>query len=253
MYPIIKIGVLSFPTFQIILLIAVFICSFALLKSKLLNMNCFEELIEVAAVSLVFAAIGGKILFFVVMKMQGLKTGWECLTGGFVFYGGLIGGTVGIVLCSKHFSRRVKEYTDIMAMILPLGQALGRIGCFLNGCCYGCDYNGPLSVAYPVSGTVRCVFPVWFLEAVICLLIFIQLNYLCKSRKAGYRTAIYFIEYGITRFLLEFLRGDEIRGYLSVLSVSQAISIAVVIIGIITIIQTKNTEDNIFFEEVNEK
>jgi len=253
MYPIIKIGVLSFPTFQIVLLIAVFVCSFALLKNKLIKMNCFEELIKVAAISFVFAAIGGKILFFVIMKMQGMKTGWECLTGGFVFYGGLIGGTAGIIICSKYFSRKAAEYTDVMAMILPLGQAIGRIGCFLNGCCYGCDYNGPLCVEYPVNGTLRCVFPVWFLESAICIFLFIQLSYLCKSRKAGYRTAAYFIEYGTLRFFLEFLRGDELRGYLSVLSVSQVISIAVVIIGMIIMILAEKKENNIFFEEVNEK
>ncbi|NMA46920.1 MAG: prolipoprotein diacylglyceryl transferase [Lentisphaerae bacterium] len=154
--------------------------------------------------------------------------------GGLVFYGGFIGAVIAIVLLTRHRRWSLGHVADLMAPALPLGHAFGRIGCLLNGCCFGAPYNGCGAVRYPAFvepgiinpvldvqlrlGVVELtpelshcapVFPIQAVAAIGNLMICAALLWLEKTGRCRNRLFIvYMIIYSIARFFLEFGRGD---------------------------------------------
>lgn len=155
--------------------------------------------------------------------------------GGGVFYGGLLGGMAAGAIYFKKASLNA-EYADIAITSVPLFHVFGRIGCFMGGCCYGIEssfgFTYTRALVPEANGVSR--FPVQLLESLLCLLLFLAMYFLIKRRLlCGKLVPFYFISYGIIRFSLEFLRGDEIRGRWLIFSTSQWISIVLIIVGII--------------------
>lgn len=153
--------------------------------------------------------------------------------GGMVYYGGLFGGLLSAYLWGRHKKMRLSDYADAFAVALPLFHVFGRIGCFLAGCCYGveCDFGFSYthSLLEAANGVSR--FPVQLLEAFCNLLLFAAL-YLCfqKKKAQGKLMAVYLCAYAVMRFFIEFLRGDEVRGHLWILSTSQWISLVLLVV-----------------------
>ena len=146
------------------------------------------------------------------------------LGGGFVFYGGLIGLLIGVYISSKLLKFNTIDMLNCISIPILVAQALGRIGCTINGCCYGISCSG---IFYIINQGNR-VFPVQILESIICVTFAILLVFIQYENRFFY----YCIMYGTARYLIEILRGDQIRGHLGVLSTSQWISIIFVIYGI---------------------
>ena len=150
--------------------------------------------------------------------------------GGSVFYGGLIGGAlVGLlVIRIKKWDQAL--YTDLSALFVPLFHSIARIGCFLGGCCYGieCEF-GFTAHGNELSPAVNDIsrFPVQLLESAGNLIIFAFLFHLYRKKKmVGHLFCLYLGLYAVLRFCVEFLRGDEVRGFVvGWLSTSQFISI----------------------------
>ncbi|MBE5756340.1 MAG: prolipoprotein diacylglyceryl transferase [Clostridiales bacterium] len=187
---------------------------------------------------LIGAILGAKLLFIAVSIDTIIEYNLsfiEIMKGGFVFYGGLLGGALGVFVYGKQFKLSSIKYMDLCATVLPLGHAMGRVGCFLSGCCYGIEYDGFLSHVYHSSSNVLTplgvgLFPVQLLEASLLLLLFVSLIIMWfKNVKTGKITVTYLISYAIMRFSLEYLRGDSERGILLGLSTSQWISVLIVI------------------------
>lgn len=148
-------------------------------------------------------------------------------TPGLVFYGGLFGFLTGLMIYKIAYSEDVKEMFSYTIPAIPLFHAFGRVGCYLSGCCYG--ING---------------FPIQLVEAAGNVVIFIILCFVLKKRNRHYLTfGTYFTLYGTMRFILEFFRGDAIRGIFLGLSTSQWISLFVIPFGIYCII--KDEDNNI--------
>ena len=153
--------------------------------------------------------------------------------GGAVFYGGLFGGIFAGRIAIKVLGLNGNTYSDMMTPIIPLFHGIARVGCFLAGCCYGIEsefgfYIDGNEFIPSLNGVVR--FPVQLLESVCNLILSIVLFIVLKkskgdSRFSGKLIYIYLISYGIIRFFDEFLRGDEIRGFVGCFSTSQWISI----------------------------
>lgn len=150
--------------------------------------------------------------------------------GGSVFYGGLLGGMAAGLL----FLKRKPDYDrvlflDIAACSIPLFHSVARIGCFLAGCCYGAECSFGItfrrSLIPGANGVNR--FPVQLAEALSELLLFFFLYTLYQRKKEkGRLLALYLLLYGIARFFLEFLRGDDdLRKIFFGLSTSQWIAI----------------------------
>ena len=152
--------------------------------------------------------------------------------GGSVFYGGLLGGMGVAAIVIKVRKLSFGDVTDCAAPAAPLFHCFGRIGCFLGGCCYGMESDFGFiyehSLVEQANGVRR--FPVQLAEALCLLIIFIVLWQLLKrGRLKGRLFAAYLLMYAPVRFILEFFRGDEYRGFLFGLSTSQIISIAIAV------------------------
>ncbi len=164
--------------------------------------------------------------------------------GGMVFYGGFLGACVGILLYSKFFKKINRSLAfDLFAVVLPLFHVFGRIGCFFGGCCFGKEWNWGFTVhGNTLSPEVNDVMriPVQLIEAGCNLAIFLLILFMYKKLKQrGILIYVYMIIYPVVRFILEFYRGDEIRGELFSLSTSQWISIILFVFSIIKLIIIK--------------
>ncbi|MBD5156630.1 MAG: prolipoprotein diacylglyceryl transferase [Butyrivibrio sp.] len=171
---------------------------------------------------------------------------WRALGGcfgGMVFYGGLIGSFICIAVFKKFQIAANLQKTNIMdaySVVVPLFHVFGRIGCFLGGCCYGIESSfGFIVTGNQLSPGVNDVrrFPVQLVEAGCNLIIFLVLLVLYKKGRAKDKLIyIYLLIYPAVRFGLEFLRGDEIRGFLFGLSTSQWISIGLFAFSVISLV-----------------
>lgn len=198
---------------------------------RYLNDKHSHERSIVLAYSLVFifSWLGAKIFYLLTVEHSELEivainsNFW--LGGGFVFYGGLVGG--GLSLLTYYKIKKV-PLKDLKKFIPPLliGHGIGRIGCLMAGCCYGIPYDGMLSIH--LHGEDR--FPVQALEAFLLLLLgAIIIKYYKLFQK--HLVLIYFITYSLIRLFTEQFRGDNFRGiWLYHLSTSEIISIIILIL-----------------------
>lgn len=182
----------------------------------------------------------GKLTFIQFITLLG-----ECF-GGMVFYGGFIGGALGVIVYCKKIDKSLNtnEFLDIYAVLIPLFHTFGRIGCFLGGCCYGIESDFGFTVhnntLNPLINDVNR-FPVQLVEAGCNVLIFLALLYLFKKNIMKDKLIyVYMLIYPVVRFSLEFLRGDTYRGIFFGLSTSQWISIILFIFSITMLIVKRN-------------
>ncbi|GHV10980.1 diacylglyceryl transferase [Clostridia bacterium] len=157
--------------------------------------------------------------------------------GGSVFYGGLLGGIAAGMIYLKFAKLDAALYTDIAAPSIPLFHAFGRIGCFLGGCCYGVEsdfgFTYTHSLIEEANGVKR--LPVPLIEMTALLILFAVLLYFQKKEMfKGKLIYVYLVSYAVIRFIIEFWRGDALRGIWFGLSTSQWISLGILVVcGII--------------------
>lgn len=194
------------------------------------------EIVYSGIFSMVGAMIGSKLLFLMVSYKEIISMQLsieEVIRGGFVFYGGLIGGLLGLIIYVKKYDLSIIPYLDVFATVLPLGHAVGRVGCYFGGCCYGIPYDGPGAVVYTESmGMVPLgvpLLPVQLIESGVLLVLFgILMFVLYKKDSLELPLWVYCISYSVIRFVLEYFRGDGARGKLLWFSTSQWISILII-------------------------
>jgi len=218
-----------------------------------------EDIFYCSLFALIGIGIGAKLLYIITIIPSLASAisilGWKetlirIMQGGFVFYGGLIGGVIGILVYSKMFKTSFKKLCMILIPVVPLFHSIGRIGCLLSGCCYGREYHGFGHIVFNNNKYSNVplgvpLFPMQIVESICNLIIFIIILITYKKFKGTYKTiALYAVLYSTVRFILEFFRGDAIRGII-VLSTSQWISIAFFVVGIFLFIygnKNKNKE-----------
>ena len=215
-----------------------------------------EDLFIVSGFVLGGALLGGSLVYvFVTYSFKEivrsvLNLDFSFIGSGTVFYGGLIGGVVS-ALCGISVAKcKLGPMERIIVPYIPLGHAIGRIGCVMAGCCHGFAYDGPMALYYPnaISGLspTQGYFPVQLLEALANIGICFFLLWFEKriKRKTDLLFA-YLGIYAILRFFLEMLRGDSVRGIWNDFSTSQIISVVLMIISVIGALwkrQAKSTE-----------
>lgn len=216
-------------------------------NSEKVNLS-FGWLIVYIVVCTVCALILARIVFVIAMipslnpvNIDDLL--YYLLYGGIVFYGGLFGVLLGIFIVSKYRRYSVKEMLDFAAPAFPLFHCWARIGCLFAGCCYGVEWSW--GVILQGENVIR--FPVQAVESICDLLIFIVIIYVRKKLKTDrLGIDIYLITYAICRFILEFFRGDEVRGiWLGGFSTAQYISITVLAVYIFLFIFRQSTNKKI--------
>jgi len=141
---------------------------------------------------------------------------WEIFAvwkGGLVFYGGLIGATLAGILYARFKDIALWKLADVLAPSIPLGYVFGRIGCFLNGCCFGRSCSLPWAVSYPegnMNGAPTYpVHPSQLYDSLLSLVLYIGLALLYRRKKFdGQVFAAYLLCYAVTRSIVESFRGD---------------------------------------------
>ncbi len=156
------------------------------------------------------------------------------LGGGITFLGGFIGGAIAFLVIYFLFRRKFKtRLSDVISFIpccILIGHAFGRIGCFFAGCCYGKETNSIWGVQFPKLD--HKVYPTQLYEAIFLFALFAVCFYLVWRKNFKHNLSVYFIAYGIFRFCIEFLRGDDRGQLLGFLTPSQFWAIGMVVIGI---------------------
>jgi phosphatidylglycerol:prolipoprotein diacylglycerol transferase len=162
------------------------------------------------------------------------------LQSGGVFYGGLIAGLVVAWWYVRRSSLPGWQTADALAPGLILGQAIGRLGCFSAGCCWGRPASVPWAVTFTDLYASRQVgtpldtplHPTQIYESVACFLIFFVLLWIAsRKRFHGQVVLAYVTLYSVARFIIEFFRGDPDRGtwFRGALSTSQVIALLLLI------------------------
>ena len=199
----------------------------------------FISLIIIAVCPIGFGLLGAKLLYILVtydfseVVRRTLAGDTSIIAGdGLVFYGGLIGGIIGLFIGLLIAKEKFHPVDKIVTPCVPLGHAFGRIGCFMAGCCYGVKYDGFLSVIFPLAGVNEPVLPVQLIESFLNLIIF-GLIVLFNKRSKLSPLPVYFLMYSVVRFVLEYFRGDKIRGFMNGFSTSQWISIGIFFVSLI--------------------
>lgn len=221
----------------------------AAVLGKKKKIDFFDFLCAVVYV-MIGAILGAKLLFIVVSWKEVVRLQLsllEIIRGGFVFYGGLIGGILGIFIYGKQFKVKIADYVDVFAAALPLGHAFGRVGCLFGGCCYGIEYDGFGRVYYESSPNHFTplgvsLFPVQLVEAFLLICLFCVLLFLVLKGKAKGKLAVIYVGvYAVLRFVLEYLRGDMERGVFLGISTSQWISIFLFLSAILLLARKEKT------------
>lgn len=235
MIPEISIGPVTFQTFGLMFAIA-FIVGGAIAARR------FQELGKPGdwAYEAVFAALAGGLigarLYWLIENANSGDDLFDTLFSGsgLTWYGGLIGGVVGVALWAKWRNYLNLKLADVAAVPLLAGQAIGRIGCQLSGDGdYGEPWDGPWAMGYP-DGTVPTppgvtVHPTPVYETLILGLGAVILWRLRDRFRFGILFALYLVWAGTMRFFIEFIRVNEV--VFAGLTTAQLISIAMVGIG----------------------
>lgn len=203
-------------------------------KNKGLNS---DYVFDLGILCLVSGFLSAKVLYCIVEIKTMLEDPKQIISSnGFVVYGGIIGGIAAAFIFCRIKKISFWHYFDLVLPSVAIAQGIGRIGCFLAGCCYGRETDSWIGIAFKNStmapNGVKLI-PTQLISCAGCLLLAAMLIwYARKGRKPGRVGALYLIFYSIGRFLIEFLRNDY-RGSIGFLSTSQFISIFILIIGVV--------------------
>ncbi len=219
-----------------------------------------DVMYDLGMVMLLSGIFGGRIFYYLENYAEDFskRSFWaffKIWEGGLVFYGGAIGGSFGGLAFLRMKRLPFAPLLDVVSVGVPIGMAFGRLGCFLNGCCFGrlCDENFGAGLRFPQEAApyqhqvaqgwidhgapMMPVHPVQLYQAGHDFFLFLFMWWYVGSGRAprGAGMPVLWMLYGIGRFCLEGLRGDnpETR---SGLTISQNVSIgAVLLFGTIVI------------------
>ncbi len=210
----------------------------AMMRAKKMALSG-DEVLNVAIIVVVFGFAGAKVLYVLENWQAFLAHPWSVLgSSGFVVYGGIVIG----LFCLFVYCRWIRKipflrYIDLVFPSVALGQAFGRVGCFLAGCCYGKPTDAWWGVTFtdtPYAPNGVPLIPTQLIMAVGNFVIFLVLFFYSNkwAKKVGDVMSLYLILYGAGRFCVEFLRVNE-QGGIGPLTTAQCFSIAFILLGIL--------------------
>ncbi len=198
-----------------------------------------EKLVDLFVFSLLGAFVGAKVALiigdFSAFADHPVQFMIENLRSFGAFYGGFIAGVLVAVYYLRKHKIRFYDAADVTVVCLAMGQAMGRWGCFFAGCCYGKPTQLPWGMVFPAvpicaDGTHIHPWPLY--ESLADWAIFALLFWLFRRRAfSGQVFLVYVMTYAVARGLLEFLRGDDVRGLYFGGAVSLSQIVAVVAFG----------------------
>ena len=242
-----SIGPVTFHTYGLMTAIGI-VAAYLMMEHRAREKNFTKEetdkTLGLILFCLIFGYLGSKILYLLTILPQLIADPSlfvRSLTGGWVIFGGLLGGIFGAWLFCHIQKLPAGKYFDLAFPAVALAQAFGRVGCFFAGCCYGVETDSAFSIVFRNSdyapNDVHLV-PTQLISAAFDLLLCLFLLWYEKhlQKQSGELAAIYLIFYSAGRFIVEFWRGDLARGQVGPLSTSQFIGLFTLAAGIILFI-----------------
>ncbi len=234
MKPVLDFGFIQIPTFYLVISLSVTFV-LLLLNAALANDPKIDRKItfDLALIIMVTGFIGGRLAhvfyeefaFYREFPLEIFKF-WK---GGFVFYGGFLLSLISVFSFLRFKKQNFYFWADFLAPYLGLTYALGRIGCFFEGCCYGSHCELPWAVAHRHPTQLYMVVAELILVAAIVLL----------NKKKQLTTGLVFLlwvcGHSINRFVIEFYREDDRGALIMNLSISQITS-ALILVSALTLI-----------------
>lgn len=239
-------------------LLGIFACSYFSHKISQNHKKDDNKLIELLLFSSIGVFIGSHLLYgltqiniiikllnnlYLIKNFKDFIDIFVYIFGGSVFYGGLLGGLLfGFIYIKKN--KLELFYYDATTLQIPLFHFFGRIGCFLSGCCYGIESKFGLTYTKAIVESANGVnrFPIQLVEAGYNIILFLLLYKLFQKNKyKGKLINVYLFLYPMGRFIFEFFRGDDYRGFIFGLSTSQIISILILIFNCLYIKKTSES------------
>lgn len=231
-----------FDSYTIMVFLGIILC-FAFLfivqkKKKRFTEGEFYSILIAAC----FSIVGGLIFAVLFQNLYFLIENKENyhFSLSMTFYGGLIGGvTIFLLLYFIYYRKKYGPYLldkilPVASFMICIAHGVGRIGCFLSGCCYGKETTSIIGVQF--VGMDHKVVPINLFEAIFLISLAITFLILSLKDKDKYNFQFYLILYGLWRFIIEFYRGDDRGKFIGELSPSQFWSIIIFIIGIVLFI-----------------
>ena len=236
--PIIDVPVLAYGTMLVVAMFSSYLVGRRLFRRGGVQIQ-ENRLMDLFVIGVLCGVLGARVLY-VVRNLDSFRGTfgavfkiWE---GGLVFHGGIIGGALGAAWFLRRHRIPILKAGDVIMPCLLLGLAWGRIGCFMNGCCYGKVSDSPVAVSFPgrdlelrpdgspaynwhvMSGFIDedaphslPVHPTQLYSAVLAALLGYALVLLLQRKRfEGQVMAATALGYGVARFLIEFLRDDEV-------------------------------------------
>ena len=177
-----------------------------------------EKIADIGLWLIVGAVVGARTLFVISYWREEFagKPLWEIFMvqhGGLVYYGGLIGATLAGVLYARARNLPLWKVADILAPSIALGYVFGRIGCLMNGCCYGRACSLPWAIRFPEGNPLNPptfpVHPTQIYESLLSLGFYFALALLYRRKRFdGQVFATYLMGYALLRSFVEMFRGD---------------------------------------------
>lgn len=235
MHPVmIQIGSLTIYSYGVMLAIAFGVGIWlAYLQAEECNIEK-KVILDLSLYILLASLIGSRGIYILLNLENYLSHPWEIIfsRSGFVFYGGLIFGIIVAGLYLIYYKLPFWRMADLFAPSVAIGEAIGRIGCLLNGCCYGKPTHLGWGIAMPDHPGF--IHPTQVYSSLCSLFIFCFLRLWLKKgwrRFEGQIFCWYLILQPLSRFLIEFFRGDN-PAILWHLTISQVISSLIGITGL---------------------
>lgn len=204
----------------------------------------FSTFLQIMIVSVFGIFVGSKLLFaFTQIPWLVNNFSFENLIlliprSGYVFYGGLLGMLLSVRIFVKMKGLSPQITSIYLAPAIPLFHAFGRIGCFLSGCCYGKELESPIEL---FDITIYRI-PVQLLESAYEFILFGVIIVVSRKKKDINVLKLYLVLYAAFRFIIEFFRGDIVRGIFLGISTSQWISI--IILAVVFVQWNKDRNNN---------
>ena len=215
-----------------------------------------DKVVNVILVTLVASILGARMLY-VIEHLQEFRRDWggalALWQGGLTLYGGIVAGTFAGLVAARKFGLPVWVTADALAPSLALGTAFGRVGCFLNGCCYGRPTSLPWGVTFPRDSFSYLEFgdtpvhPSQIYNALAGLALFLLLWVMRKRFSVpGVLFWSFIVTFALVRIPIDFTRAYETEAVIlrigfTELTESQLVSLAMAAFGLLMIVRLRRT------------
>lgn len=194
-----------------------------------------DKVLDCSVYTLASALVGARLFYVIGFWPEFKGSFWEIFKiwdGGMVFLGGLLFALAAIAIYCRRQKIPLLKFLDLAAAPTALGYAIGRIGCFLNGCCYGYPTKLPWACSFPDVAGPR--HPTQLYSSLAGLVIFVLLLWLGKKQKfTGQIFAAGLVGYSAYRFFLEFWRDYPLSAYWGNVTANQGLSVIIFALGLV--------------------